>query len=191
MELSARLLEYLKAVTTFPVVTLVLVVLGYWKFQYEIRAILKHLHLRSPSGWEVMTHQEERTKDTSETEKVVNAFVAELSDKDRKMYELDQQARGTIQNLLMQNTNWEFRYLSLYLVRKTQLVLFEWFFQSGHAIRKEIFNDLWRGRPEYGDERERDAVILALVNSGLLREDADNFEITPKGRYFLQFMKFA
>ena len=82
-------------------------------------------------------------------------------------------------------TYWHFMYLSLFLVPATKQVLY-WFAQHGTPLTREYYHETWR--PLVASPRDREVMMMVLLQNGLLQEVGSAVQISEHGRGFLQFI---
>lgn len=211
MEIAELVLEYLKAVVTFPVLLAGLAIY----FRQEFRGILGRVaRIRLPGGGEVEISQLDRSRDeirhalpaepelleagassmgagqVVETEGGVAGTsgavgvgedVAGGTPSENEAETLRQQVRAMTEAAAM----WEFRYLNRFLVRRTQLML-QWFadredFPPTLLSYDALFSD------SIPDARERTAVLDALLQHHLVQRVDGLLKISNKGKLFLQW----
>ena len=79
---------------------------------------------------------------------------------------------------------WEYRYLNLFLVARTQRVL-EWFATLPVRTTYAMYDTLWT--TAIPDPSQRGTVISVLEAHYLIQRHDDLLEITPKGREYLEW----
>jgi hypothetical protein len=82
-------------------------------------------------------------------------------------------------------TVWEYRYLNLFLVHKTQMTL-DWLISLGTRTSIRLLND--QMMPVVSDPQERWTIVSALRSHNLIDLSDDGLvEATPKGREYAQW----
>lgn len=150
MDTATLILEYLKVLLSGPVVAGGVVLIVTAKFKKDIQALLaRKFRVRFPGG-EFEASQLEREASSAET--------------------------GPAEN---EARLWEYRYLNLYLVRGTQLVL-DWFATLASPMSPELYDTFLT--PWVPDVREREAIRHALETHHLVGRTEGGLVITSKGR---------
>jgi hypothetical protein len=100
-----------------------------------------------------------------------------------------QDEEGIINELVRRNELLEFHFLKLALVSHTQLALAWFYYQPEKTAVKNLFLTNFE-LPAYitNVTVEKEAVLNALVQAGLLEQDLNTLRVTQKGENFLRFI---
>lgn len=87
-----------------------------------------------------------------------------------------------VQWLASERFRWRAEFALRYLVPNSQLVL-AWI-AGGTIVKRAVYDTTWA--PQIPDPKERESILAALayVEFVVLRQDEDEIEITPDGRFF-------
>lgn len=191
----ALLLEYLKAIFSWPIAVLFLGLFFFVKFKKQIEIYLTNISgIKLPGGVEIMSQSEKTTtaeKAEPPKKEIPDEEIKEILDnlisKKEHQEEL-QKIQGELQKLIAAKdgeiTYWEFLYLSLYLVTHTKQMLV-WIAKQEIPVSRQLINTAWA--PIITLQTERTAVIEALLTHQLIIESSGLISITPKGNNFIRY----
>ena len=181
-------LGYLRVLLSAPPMTLVVVLVLVGFFRSDLRAIMSRIAtIKFPGGELSTTSQKDRPAETGPDELPQGATGQQtetnlpegltLSPQDQ------QRMTDYIQSLRNMSTLWEFRYLNVYFVPSTQLVL-NWLANPENRPAMEMFHANWS--PVIPSADDRSAILVALQQHDLITVRA-TIEMTDKGRAYLQW----
>ena len=181
-------LDYLKVLLSGPVIIGVVVLVFIRIFRSEIGRLIDRVRQIKFPGGEVSALQQARAR------KELVAATAPTADLVAKDFKLPTsvsmepgQAAEIIQLIQSERTNaalWEYRYLNLYLVRSTQMVL-GWLAGQQQPVSLRLLDSMLQ--PNIPDPNERAAILGALQTHHLVAVVADAVRVTDKGREYLQW----
>lgn len=182
--MAELILEYLKVILTAPVFSGVIAGLVLFLFNEDIKALLKRVaKIKFPGGAEVSTPQsnmlaEEDDKNPPELpNQPIHGLPLGLTPEQNQTVE--QIIRSHISNAYL----WEYRYLNLFLVRATQMVL-DWLAACTQPVTYAQYDSLWL--PTVPAAVERQAIFNALQAHHLINYEPQTglISITPKGQEY-------
>ncbi|MCX5638694.1 MAG: hypothetical protein NTX52_13540 [Planctomycetota bacterium] len=200
MECHLVILEYLKVVLTWPVLGSSAFVLVIWWLRNPLDFLLRNISIRMPSGMQIQA-QQPQSKASHDTEKPgtitldpqqqqeLTKFVQELQQELKLSSDQQTILRDEIQKAWSAARFWELMYLDRYLVIHTKLLL-SMMHKGGGQTTREYIVACWPSF-NWGDEREREAVLNALQTSGLIEQIGNILKVTDKGRAFLAFIGYV
>jgi hypothetical protein len=187
MEVEQLILEYLKVLLSPQVVWAILASFFFLLFREDIKALLLRIaKIKLPGGTEVTTSQTERQikEGQIETKPIPTANVSLPG----LPQGLTPQQKHAIEEVLKAEKAtsylWEYRYLNLFLVYRTQAVL-DWLIGLGQTTTYAYYDATWL--PLIPSAKERNAIITALETHHLIQMDDAVIEVTPKGREYQQW----
>ena len=184
MEIAAIVLEYLKVVLAAPVLISGIFVFFVFYFKTDVRSLLNRIAtIKLPGGTELTTSQlknSEAEKGNKPKPKVNDYGDLGLPD------DLPDNVKEDILMLLKNQKStsylWEYRYLNLFFVRGTQIVL-DWLVSLTERVTYSHYDTIWQ--PLIVSTDERGAIIRALESHSLVLIDSSGFiEVTEKGREY-------
>jgi hypothetical protein len=183
IEIAKIVLEYLRVILSAPPMVAVTVSIFLILFREDIKALLLRVaSIRLPGGAEVLTPQRQRQEgEIKNPLPQVQPPVVEIPN-------LSAQQRQEIENLIKSERanayQWEYRYLNLFLVRGTQVVL-DWLASIPQPVSIHFASSFWL--PVIPSTDERFAIFKALEAHQLIQIKGDGIEVTPKGREYIQW----
>lgn len=184
MEVAELVLEYLKALLTWPVMGLTVFLTFLLLFRAELSGLIERIeNARFPGGTEFSTPQkhnlemerEERKPPSQDEDHSPN--LADILDSEQIKVVEDR-----LKHLDSLAKYWEYNYLNLFLVPNSQRVL-DWFVGTGNPVPKQTFHSVWS--TIIHSEKERKAILQALGNHHLIYEDdEERLFLTPKGQEY-------
>lgn len=189
MDIANLVLEFLKVLLSPQIIAGIVGTVLIVVFREDIRALLRRdAKIRLPGGFELSTSQAARTSEVGssipnppETPKKVPVSLPQgvtlppdQVEKVRQAFQAEQ-ARASL---------WEYRYLNLFLVFRTQSVL-DWLAALKDRATIGLFDTIWL--PVIPDLNERKAVLQALQAHNLVELDGPLISVTPKGFHYLSF----
>ena len=174
-------LEYLKVLLNWPVIILVIIM----NFKQPISQWLSQLRI-DYGGLSLSSSQQAKSVEEKQTDSPAVPQVNPKNDQTEKTEKAPDGA--SLEDRLRQwRANayiWEYRYLNYYLVYNTQCVL-NWLYDNNKPIDFEVIDSVWR--LIIPNAQERVAIVSALQQHYLIQTTGNGFEITPKGREYVEF----
>jgi hypothetical protein len=191
MDIAAIILDYLRVLFSWPIVTGIIAVTTICLFKADIKLLMTRIaKIRFPGGSELSTSQLERTKveGAEPARPEVPQIEAQQPVPLPKELEFTQQQLEAVRQLYMnERANaylWEYRYLNYFLAYQTQQVL-DWLVTRTAPISRSLFDNIWT--PYIPIVQERDAIINALQAHYLIAIDNGLISVTPKGQEYHQW----
>ncbi|MBI1337578.1 MAG: hypothetical protein GC164_11515 [Phycisphaera sp.] len=191
MDIAAIILDYLRVLFSWPVVTGVIAISAICLFKSDIKLLMSRIaKIRFPGGSELSTSQLERTKEEkteSERPEVPQVEANQPVPLPADLEFTQQQLEAVRQLYLNERANaylWEYRYLNYFLAYQTQQVL-DWLVPMSAPISRSLFDNIWT--PYIPIVQERDAIINALQAHYLIGMDSGLISVTPKGQEYHQW----
>ena len=180
MEVHQIVLAYLEVLLSWPPLVGLLGTVVLVLFKKEVRSLIGRIaRIRFPGGGEIALPQAPPT-DTKDAPEVPEGDIVELPS-DVSGAEADR-LREAIRSERAATYLWEYRYLNLYLVRATQLVL-DRISSAGPIALRLLDSYLQAFIPS---ANERNAILDALAGHHLVLMGGDGLiEVTPKGREYI------
>jgi hypothetical protein len=178
------ILEYLKVILTWPAVTAVVVLWCVKRFGSQIGDLLTRLAtIRLPGGTELSIPQL-----PSAPEKKGAEVLPEVPKEDEPAApDVGAPAEVVQQKLNAERARaylWEYRYLNLFLVAKTQRVL-EWFGTLTVATTPATYDTFWT--TAIPEPAQRQTVLAVLESHYLVVSNDGLLTISEKGREYLEW----
>ncbi|MCL5291485.1 MAG: hypothetical protein M1548_03020 [Actinobacteria bacterium] len=186
---GATFIQALQIMISWPVIIGALVLAAGLRYPQEIGYLIRNVRYRTPSGGEIFTNQPEPPPGETEFE------IPSASDTDGLVLgEADKAMLAGYTNVLQEQLEekyreafyWWCKYLSVFLVPTTQLVL-AWFEDQSIAPTKEFYNEFWK--TFISDSKQRETMLMVLLHHQLLESDSTVIRITEAGRSFLAFTR--
>ena len=181
-------LEYLKVLLSWPVVTGIISLIAIKTFRPQIAALLgRPLKLEWPGGGASFGSQDKTSKAELPTNNAIPAIPAssEVVALPQSVSPSSSEAQDIVHLVRSERANaalWEYRYLNLFLVRGTQVVL-DWLATLPNGISSAFFDSQLQAFITAANERF--AILNALQKHHLVSINADLISITDKGREYL------
>lgn len=188
--------DYLSIILSWPIVVLALGLIFLFKFSQSIEDFLKNSNLRKAGPLEFEQRQQgPSSKDIEEKAAVgINLTQGQFQQIEQAFQEKETQLANkdeAIKYLLERAELFEFAFLNLNLVYNTKVALMWFYLQTGHASTKENFIALYILPPNIPNpEIEKEAIFNALFVNQLIQQNGNLFEVTDKGKRFLQYLGF-
>lgn len=185
---AATGLEYLKVLLAWPVVTAVLGITVVRTFRPQIATLLeKPFRLKWPGGGASFGSQERvaRTELPASTNAPAVPSAGTSVVLPEHLSPSSQEGKDVVNLVQSERANaalWEYRYLNLYLVRGTQMVL-DWLATLPQGISPSFFDS--QVQAFISDSNERFAIVNALQRHHLVAIQGDMMRVTDKGREYL------
>jgi hypothetical protein len=184
------LLEYLKVILSWPVMGALLGLAVVRTFRPQIASILERpLKLKWPGGGATFGSQERTARaelPASTTPPAVPSSESGVTLPDG-LQEASETGRDVVQLVQSERAHaalWEYRYLNLYLVRGTQMVL-DWLATLPQGISTAFYDSQLQAH--IADANERIAILNALQRHHLLTLQNGLLRVTDKGREYLRW----
>lgn len=200
---GAMLLEVLKIIVSWPFVVALLAFAFGMAYRTELGLFIKNIgKIRLPGGAEILTQDlpdEQAAKKFPDPEHP--PLTPELADALRQGFEelaqraanADQQREAVIDEAVKVITQkdqaiyyWFFRYLNVFLVERTKLVL-AWLEEQELHPTPRAYHLAWT--PVIEDEEQRETILTVLLNFGLVAEEGGMLRLQPNGQQFLRFLR--
>jgi hypothetical protein len=189
MEVAIMVLEYLKVILTWPVLSTLVSLVFILRFREDLKAlILRIAKIKLPGGAEIDTPQSTRlaaedNKPAPQAGAQVQQAVSDLPNN------LTPQQRSDVEALLRSyiatSYLWEYRYLNYFLARSTQ-VLLDWLVGLQSPTTYALYDSFWL--PLIPSANERHAMFTALEAHHLIYQDESGLiTVNPKGREYQQW----
>lgn len=195
------ILEYMKVLLTWPVLGGISVVLVIYWLRSSIEFLLRNISIKTPSGMQIQAQQSKSTHDAElpgtikldpqqqqELTEFVQGLQKELKLSAEQQTTLRKAAEDEIQKAWSSARFWELMYLDRYLVGHTKFLLS--MLNKGGPVTREYITTVWPSF-NWGDEKEREAVLSALQTTGLIKQEGNIISVTEKGRAFLAFIGYV
>ena len=188
MEVANMVLDYLKVILTWPVLSNSVALVFILLFREDLKAlILRIAKIKLPGGTEIDTPQSARLPaedkkappQASAQTVVVSGIPSDLSTQQRD--EVEALLRSHVANSYL----WEFRYLNLFLARSTQVVL-DCLIRFPNSTSYELYDSYFL--PLITSANERQAIITALQAHHLIHQDSSGLiSVSSKGKEYQQW----
>lgn len=174
--------DYLAVTVTWPVAILVLGLIFMYRFGESIRDFLGKID-RVKAPWVELSQQQSATPpapNDEKEEKTVEDLESKVDDGSVKLTK--EQVDGLVKLL----ENMDFKFLNLHLVQNTKNALR---LMTQIEVRKSAFLQVYQVPPQVKDQvAERQAILNALLEAGLIYDENDVLKATEKGLRFLTFI---
>ncbi len=182
------LLEYLRVLLSGPTVAGLVALAFFFAFRDDIRKLMARIATFKGAGVEVTTTQQERALEAGLAPAAAPSSSQQPPDTPPGLHlppQEQERLRDFIRTERDRATLWEYRFLNLYLVPGTQLVL-DWIaHEPGGRTTVKMFDAIWRH--DIPALQERAAVLNALREHTLVNIQGALIELTDKGREYLQW----
>lgn len=183
MSVNQTIVDYLEVLLSAPVVSLICFLIAVLLFKKEISSLLNRLKslkiFGNEANLDTQTSTEARNETTpaDEVDKLKRQIDKVKKEKKSQKNEISERD-GLINDLLRQVETMENRYLNLYFVRKTKVLLSE-IVQQGQMDMKTALNRLSElGAPQ----SEASIIINLLLKYELIKQNVNIFHPTDKGK---------
>ena len=173
MEVANMVLDYLKVILTWPVLSNSVALVFILLFREDLKAlILRIAKIKLPGGTEIDTPQSTRLpaednkpppQASAQTMQAVSGIPSDLSTQQRA--EVEALLRSHVANSYL----WEYRYLNHFLARSTQVIL-DWLIGLPNSTSYELYDSYFL--PLIPSANERQAIITALQAHHLIHQDS-------------------
>lgn len=185
MTIAQTVLEYLKVFLSAPVVAGAAIFTFLIMFRGAIRGLISRIAtIKLPGGSELTARQdppppiEKAPEVPPPTKEETPILPAALDDKQVK------EVRELLDAERARAYLWEYRYLNLFLVPRTQMVL-EWLATVTMRPTVAMYDSMWS--TQIPDVDQRATILNVLRSHHLVQQDGDLLQITPKGREYLEW----
>ena len=180
------IMKVVELVLSWPVAVFLVTLVFFTRFRNAIDYFLHNIGImKLPGGVEIQSQTAMPEKSTEEQQQELAKFIIEDLQQEQLRGETErEQLQEQFRSALYESLQWRFRYLRIFLVYNTKRVL-RWFAEAQAKSRAE-FDILWS--PTIPEERERDAILRALLENELLEENRNILRITELGYAFLQYI---
>lgn len=189
MEVANMVLEYLRVILTWPVLSNSVALVFILLFREDLKAlILRIAKIKLPGGTEIDTPQSTRLpaednkpppQDSAQTMEAVSGIPSDLTPEQRA--EVEALLKSHITNSYL----WEYRYLNHFLARSTQVVL-DWLIGLPNSTSYALYDSYFL--PLIPSANERQAIITALQAHHLIHQDSSGLiSVNPKGKEYQQW----
>lgn len=185
MGIGSIVLEYLKVLLTGPVIGGAVALTFIVMFRQPIKSLIARIaSIKIPGGAELLTPQQppegsaDKTPHVPVSQDEPPLLPASLSDPELEQIQEvlnAERARAYV---------WEYRYLNLFLVPATVLVL-EWFASLTVRITIGMYDAFWSTTVREAEQRT--TILSVLESHRLVQRDGDIVAITEKGREYLEW----
>lgn len=184
MDVAHLILEYVRVLLSAPPVIAVVVGSAIIGYRAQIGRLMDRIKRAKGWGVEIDATQQERADATitakDEPPPVPTSDVS-LPQGIPLTPEQTEQIVHLIQSERANAALWEYRYLNLFLVRSTQIIL-DWFYELQRPVGIREFDTIWN--PLIPDVNQRNTILVVLENQHLIQRTGDLIQITPKGREY-------
>ncbi|HSE29154.1 MAG TPA: hypothetical protein VLA77_01040 [Candidatus Saccharimonadales bacterium] len=174
--------DYLAVIITWPTAILVLGLVFMYRFSEAIRVFLSKIDRLKAVGVELSQQQSVTppTPTDSKEQKTVEDLESKVDDGSVTL------TKRQVDNLVTLLETMDFRFLNLHLVQNTKNALRV---MTQSEVRKSAFLQVYQVPPQLTDPvTERQAILNALFDAGLIHEESDILKATEKGVRFLAFI---
>jgi len=189
MDLVNIIMDFIKTIFSWPIITLILVMIFLLKYHESISDFIKNIKTAKGPGFEIIRKQENKGK---------NKLTVEKSEADKLTYELTQsivdnvekdklidEAKIIIPQLASGMQFYKFEYLDLFFVPITKNVL-DWF-NTIIKSTKEAYKLSWLSIIK--NEEQTETILSVLLAQNMLEDLGSSINITDEGRNFLIHLK--
>jgi hypothetical protein len=188
MDIATLVLEYLRAVLSFPTVVGILGIMFLCMFRAELKSLILRIALLKFGSAELAAPQlppsVERNGSGSGKETLPNPTPPQLP---AGITAPPETLKLLAQAMLAERARaylWEYRYLNYFLVLGTQRVL-DWLASLSAAMTVTAYDTFWQ--PLIPSAEQRRTILAVLESHNLIVFRADLIEVTPKGREYIQW----
>jgi len=202
MGINQIILEYLRVILSWPLLTFILLIIFLFKFANSIKVFLENLRSLKAGPFEFIQQQkppeeinkkiEDKLEESGITltkkqlKQIEETFETLSREKQNKEFQISKQEE-VIRYLAERAELYEFLYLNLYLVYNSKIALF-WFVNSS---TKDNFIYSFPLPPQIVNQTaEKEAIFTVLLSNGLIEQDGFLFKISEKGKRFLKFLGY-
>jgi hypothetical protein len=187
------IIKLLEVLLTWPVAVLIICLTFFIKFKDAISIFLKNIKsIKTPWGGEVQTQStsaeikaEAGHYISPEEERKLEESVRKLMTDNQLTMQEKEQLKNEVEKAYNFARYWKFSFLNQFYVFKTKQVL-QWFSRFAN-VTKDIYHENWKNLI---DETERNTILDVLTNNYMLVSDGINYQITPHGFDFLEFIGY-
>jgi hypothetical protein len=187
---ASEYLEYAKLILSTPVMALLGFAIVILNFRTDIRQLMARISKVKIAGGEIEASQLEKQRDAKDDSKTLPEVIQQThAGASHSVQQLEtalppDASRQLLVAEEMKSVLWEFRFMNLYFVRRTQVVL-DWFKSNGNPISRSLYEDIWM--VDIPSALERNAVFTALSNHQLIEDKNGIIHLTAKGDGYLQW----
>jgi hypothetical protein len=202
MGINQIILEYLRVILSWPLLTFILLIIFLFKFANSIKVFLENLRSLKAGPFEFSQQQkppeeinkkiEDKLEESGITltkeqlKQIEETFETLSKEKQNKEFQISKQGE-VIRYLAERAELYEFLYLNLYLVYNSKIALF-WFVNPS---TKDNFIYSFPLPPQIVNQTaEKEAIFTVLLSNGLIEQDGLLFKISEKGKRFLKFLGY-
>lgn len=183
------ILEYLKVILSAPPIIAAAALVAILMFRRELAGLVSRIaRIRLPGGGELFASQLDKTGERLSQAALPPAGAGQPPPQLPAGVSLPPDQLQSLQHLIQsERTNaatWEYRFLNLFLVRGTQVVL-DWLASLRDPIGLRLLDS--QLQPWIHDARERTAILSALESHRLVEVVNELVSVTPKGREYIQW----
>jgi uncharacterized integral membrane protein len=180
-----RTLDLAGILLGWPVVIGLLIAFLVTRFHAEIAEFIREHEVRVQTrrGTTIETNRQQPSPEVSEEE--IPAPSEDVEKTVQKTYS-DQEINAVWELVAQQNDRaerWFFRYLDIFFVPLTKLVLW-WFSQSTGPVTRKDYEAFWS--KFISDPAQRDTIVDVLLANGLIQETFGVISVTDTGRRYLE-----
>jgi len=180
------ILDFLRVLLSAQMITALVIIIFLKFYNDEVKALFKRL-TKLPGGVELSAPQQESLS----TEKTIDDKTSPEPQSSIESVPIQSQDDKQIETLTALYTTersrayfWEYSYLNLYLVARTQQVL-DWIAALTTPLSIDLFDSMWM--PFIPEISERKAIISALERHYLIAIETRLISITPKGHEYIEW----
>jgi hypothetical protein len=180
------ILDFLRVLLSAQMITALVIIIFLKFYNDEVKALFKRL-TKLPGGVELSAPQQESLS----TEKTIDDKTSPEPQSSIESVPIQSQDDKQIETLTALYTTersrayfWEYSYLNLYLVARTQQVL-DWIAALTTPLSIDLFDSMWM--PFIPEISERKAIISALERHYLIAIESRLISITPKGHEYIEW----
>ena len=180
------ILDFLRVLLSPQMITALVIIIFLKFYNDEVKALFKRL-TKLPGGVELSAPQQENLS----TEKTIDDKTSPEPQSSIESVPIQSQDDKQIETLTaLYSTErsrayfWEYSYLNLYLVARTQQVL-DWIAALTTPLSIDLFDSMWM--PFMPEISERKAIISALERHYLIAIESRLISITPKGHEYIEW----
>jgi hypothetical protein len=188
MTIAEFILELLRVLLSWPVVTAVLAIAAGKVFKSDLSLLMSRIaRIRFPGGSDISMSQLERASENMSSDDKPDVPELEggqplpLPEGVDFSHEQLEAVRQLYFNERMNAYLWEYRYLNLFLAPNTQNVM-DWIGSQTGPVSTSLYNSLWT--PLIPSAQEREVIINVLQAHYLTAINNSLITITPKGQEY-------
>ncbi len=189
MGLATLVLEYVKVILSPHIIAGVVALILLGVFREDIKVLMRRIAtIRLPGGSELSTSQVEKSKEELAPNPEQPPAPSGGSPHILQELQITQEQLGTLRQVFdaerARAALWEYRYLNLFFVRGTQMVL-DWLATLPNPPTLFFFDSFWM--PLIPSAEERRVIINVLETHHLIQFQGELVQVTPKGKEYLQW----